>query len=205
MSASATARNRGFCRSTPAKRWLPLMVGRLNLSSCRPSTKLRWADWITARNLTTICSKRSSIAGSFSSPLPQRSSWFSQRGLGKKRLLRFLRILFFREDFLTANARELTRINGSNSRPLASIRRCFSSLWLRLCRAVFFCVYKFSDAVTGQGSDASILLDMKEIRIYRHPHCKKCARITAVHHFLDWRNRVESSTKDAANRAIADG
>src|SRR4029077_13077646 len=32
MTASATARNRGFCRSTPAKRWLPLMVGKLNLS-----------------------------------------------------------------------------------------------------------------------------------------------------------------------------
>jgi hypothetical protein len=35
---------------------------------------------------------------------------------------------------------------------------------------------------------------MRQIRIYRHPDCAKCARYARVHQLLDWRQRVEIST-----------
>ena len=31
---------------------------------------------------------------------------------------------------------------------------------------------------------------MKRIVIYRHPECKKCARMARLHHLFDWFNRV---------------
>jgi hypothetical protein len=50
--------------------------------------------------------------------------------------VRTFKIVQIRGDSLTTNGRELTRRNGLISRPLASIRGCFSSLLLRLRRAV---------------------------------------------------------------------
>lgn len=35
---------------------------------------------------------------------------------------------------------------------------------------------------------------MKRIRIYRHPHCQKCARIARVHHAVDWLDRIDETT-----------
>lgn len=35
---------------------------------------------------------------------------------------------------------------------------------------------------------------MRQIRIYRHPDCPKCARYARMHQRLDWRRRVEVST-----------
>lgn len=35
---------------------------------------------------------------------------------------------------------------------------------------------------------------MRQIRIYRHPDCPKCARYARTHQRLDWRHRVEVST-----------
>lgn len=35
---------------------------------------------------------------------------------------------------------------------------------------------------------------MRQIRIYRHPDCPKCARYARVHQLLDWLHRVEVST-----------
>jgi hypothetical protein len=35
---------------------------------------------------------------------------------------------------------------------------------------------------------------MRQIRIYRHPDCSKCARYARVHQLLDWLHRVEVST-----------
>jgi hypothetical protein len=31
---------------------------------------------------------------------------------------------------------------------------------------------------------------MKRIVMYRHPECKKCARMARLHHWFDWFNRV---------------
>ena len=36
---------------------------------------------------------------------------------------------------------------------------------------------------------------MKMLRVYRNPHCAKCARFAKVNHFLDWLNRLEPSTE----------
>jgi hypothetical protein len=35
---------------------------------------------------------------------------------------------------------------------------------------------------------------MKTIRVYRNPHCAKCAKFAKANHFLDWLGRVDSST-----------
>jgi len=35
---------------------------------------------------------------------------------------------------------------------------------------------------------------MKRVLIYRHPHCIKCARISRVHHAVDWFNRIADTT-----------
>ena len=35
---------------------------------------------------------------------------------------------------------------------------------------------------------------MRQIRIYRHPDCPKCARYARAHQRLDWLHRVEVST-----------
>lgn len=37
------------------------------------------------------------------------------------------------------------------------------------------------------------------VRIYRHPHCERCARIARFHHRLDWLGRLESSTTRPPN------
>ena len=36
---------------------------------------------------------------------------------------------------------------------------------------------------------------MKTIRLYRNPDCEKCARAARLHHFFDWLDRFEDSTK----------
>lgn len=36
---------------------------------------------------------------------------------------------------------------------------------------------------------------MRQIRIYRHPNCAKCARYARAHKSLDWLHRVEVSTQ----------
>jgi len=36
---------------------------------------------------------------------------------------------------------------------------------------------------------------MKTLRVYRNPHCAKCARFAKVSHFLDWLDRLEPSTE----------
>ena len=36
---------------------------------------------------------------------------------------------------------------------------------------------------------------MKKIRVYRHAHCAKCARIARVSIFFDWLDRVDPSTE----------
>lgn len=35
---------------------------------------------------------------------------------------------------------------------------------------------------------------MKAIRLYRHPDCRKCARIARIHQKCDWLGRLEIST-----------
>jgi hypothetical protein len=35
---------------------------------------------------------------------------------------------------------------------------------------------------------------MKAIRVYRNPHCARCARFAKAHHFLDWFGKVDPST-----------
>ena len=35
---------------------------------------------------------------------------------------------------------------------------------------------------------------MATIRLYRNPHCEKCARIARMHRRLDWLRRFEDST-----------
>jgi len=35
---------------------------------------------------------------------------------------------------------------------------------------------------------------MRQIRIYRHPDCPKCARYARFHQLLDWLHQVEVST-----------
>ncbi len=35
---------------------------------------------------------------------------------------------------------------------------------------------------------------MATIRLYRNPHCAKCARIARMHHRFDWLRRFEDST-----------
>src|SRR5579885_406275 len=36
---------------------------------------------------------------------------------------------------------------------------------------------------------------MKTLRIYRHPGCARCARIAQLHHFFDWLNRIDNTTR----------
>jgi len=36
---------------------------------------------------------------------------------------------------------------------------------------------------------------MKRIRIYRNPHCKRCARFAKINTALDWLDRFDASTK----------
>jgi hypothetical protein len=36
---------------------------------------------------------------------------------------------------------------------------------------------------------------MKAIRVYRNPHCARCAKFAKAHHYLDWFNRVDASTE----------
>ena len=43
---------------------------------------------------------------------------------------------------------------------------------------------------------------MKAIRLYRHPNCAKCARISKVHQFFDWRDRLEVSTATPKTGAL---
>lgn len=47
------------------------------------------------------------------------------------------------------------------------------------------------DGTASRDEDAS----MRQIRIYRHPDCPKCARYARVHQSLDWLHRVEVSTR----------
>lgn len=42
---------------------------------------------------------------------------------------------------------------------------------------------------------------MKRIRIYRHPECRRCARIARTHHRLDWLDRIEDTTVPPPGRA----
>src|SRR5262245_38932935 len=49
ITASATARIRGFCRSTPAVRRTPRTLGAAKASSCWPSTKLKCAACTTPK------------------------------------------------------------------------------------------------------------------------------------------------------------
>lgn len=35
---------------------------------------------------------------------------------------------------------------------------------------------------------------MKTLRVYRNPHCARCARFEKINHFLDWLNRLDFST-----------
>lgn len=41
---------------------------------------------------------------------------------------------------------------------------------------------------------------MKRIRIYRNPHCAKCARYARTHQRLDWFDRVELTAATPAGR-----
>jgi hypothetical protein len=36
---------------------------------------------------------------------------------------------------------------------------------------------------------------VKTIRIYRHPECKRCAKIVRLHHALDWLDRIEDTAQ----------
>jgi hypothetical protein len=46
---------------------------------------------------------------------------------------------------------------------------------------------------------------MKRIRIYRNPHCAKCARYARTHKFFDWFDRVEVSTATPATGPLGLG
>lgn len=43
---------------------------------------------------------------------------------------------------------------------------------------------------------------MKAIRLYRHPACAKCAKISKVHQLFDWRDRLEISTATPKTGAL---
>lgn len=46
---------------------------------------------------------------------------------------------------------------------------------------------------------------MKAVRVYRNPHCPKCARYAVWHERLDWLDRVETSTAAPRTGALAMG
>ena len=46
---------------------------------------------------------------------------------------------------------------------------------------------------------------MRSIRIYRNPDCAKCARYARMHERLDWRGRVEISTRVPPGGPLAMG
>ena len=43
---------------------------------------------------------------------------------------------------------------------------------------------------------------MKEIRLFRHPDCPKCAKIARLHKMFDWRNRLDISTATPKTGAL---
>jgi|SRR5450631_1462115 len=46
---------------------------------------------------------------------------------------------------------------------------------------------------------------MSAIRLYRNPDCAKCARMSRIHHFLDWLNRFEDTTNIPSSGALGLG
>jgi hypothetical protein len=46
---------------------------------------------------------------------------------------------------------------------------------------------------------------MKMVRVYRNPHCPRCARYAAWHERLDWLDRVETSTATPRTGALSMG
>ena len=46
---------------------------------------------------------------------------------------------------------------------------------------------------------------MKKVRLYRHPECSKCARLSRMHHFFDWKNCYEDSTEEPSSGPLAMG
>jgi hypothetical protein len=51
-----------------------------------------------------------------------------------------------------------------------------------------------NDAVAAVKPRQLNLRRMKAIRVYRNPHCARCARFAQAHHFLDWFGKVDPST-----------
>ena len=46
---------------------------------------------------------------------------------------------------------------------------------------------------------------MKVIRVYRNKDCARCEKFARAHKFLDWLNRVDTSTEDPACGPMAMG
>lgn len=46
---------------------------------------------------------------------------------------------------------------------------------------------------------------MKRITLYRHTDCERCRKVSRVHAFFDWLNRVECSTDEAPSGALKMG
>lgn len=46
---------------------------------------------------------------------------------------------------------------------------------------------------------------MKQVRIYRNPHCARCARYARMHERLDWFGRIENSTATPSTGSLAVG
>lgn len=65
-------------------------------------------------------------------------------------------------------------------------------------------------SVTENGARPSGVADgerhpMKTLRVYRNPHCAKCARFAKLNHLLDWLNRLEPSTDAPATGPLRMG
>jgi hypothetical protein len=46
---------------------------------------------------------------------------------------------------------------------------------------------------------------MKTIRVYRNPHCARCAKFAKAAHVLDWLDRVDASTEAPATGPLRMG
>jgi hypothetical protein len=46
---------------------------------------------------------------------------------------------------------------------------------------------------------------MKRITLYRNPHCERCRKVSKIHAFFDWLNRVDYSTDEAPSGPLRMG
>jgi hypothetical protein len=53
--------------------------------------------------------------------------------------------------------------------------------------------------------ETKIIYQMKTIRVYRNPDCRRCARLARLGHLLDWRDRVEFSTETPKTGPLRQG